>query len=135
MLAMYVVLESYLQMVCDYPEAYKDQPGFEFIKEVPTTWDETRVPTAKVNQWVTIARRKGTDWYVGTINNSQERQIQIPLSFLTKGNYTATIYSDATDAAQNPNHLVKQIQTVNASDTLMVHLIGDGGQVIRLRRE
>jgi alpha-glucosidase len=48
MLAMYVVLESYLQSLCDYPAAYEGQPGFSFLKEVPTTWDETRVLDAEV---------------------------------------------------------------------------------------
>ena len=56
MLAMYVVLESYLTMVCDFPEAYEGQPGFQFIEDVPTTWDETIVPAAKLHQYVTIAR-------------------------------------------------------------------------------
>ena len=40
MLAMYVVLENTLGMVCDNPEAYIGQPGFEFIQQIPTTWDE-----------------------------------------------------------------------------------------------
>lgn len=58
MLAMYVVLESYLGMICDTPEAYEGQPGFEFLKAVPTTWDQTVVPNASVNKYVTIARKR-----------------------------------------------------------------------------
>jgi alpha-glucosidase len=58
MLAMYVVLENYVQMVCDYPAAYEGQPGFEFIQAIPTTWDETKVPGAAVDEYLTIARRK-----------------------------------------------------------------------------
>ena len=55
-LAMYVVLENYLQMVCDYPDAYEGQPGFEFIKEIPTTWDEIKVQDAQIDSFLTIAR-------------------------------------------------------------------------------
>lgn len=60
---MYVVLESYLASLCDYPEAYEGEPGFEFLKEVPTTWDQIHVPDAEVGEYVTVARRKGADWY------------------------------------------------------------------------
>ncbi len=135
MLAMYVVLENYIGMVCDYPDAYRGQPGFYFLKAVPTTWDETRVPTAKVGEWVSIARRKGADWYVGSINNSRAREIKIPLSFLPEGDFAAEIYSDAPDAGGNPDHLIRQMQIVRASDTLTVHLASGGGQAILLHRK
>lgn len=58
MLAMYVVLESYLGMICDTPEAYEGQPGFEFLKAVPTTWDQTVVPNASVNEYVTTPAKR-----------------------------------------------------------------------------
>ncbi len=70
-------------MVCDYPEAYEGQPGFDFLREVPTVWDQTVVPGAEVGQWVCIARRKGKDWYIGAINNSKPRTVSIPLEFFT----------------------------------------------------
>lgn len=135
MLAMYVVLESYLSMVADYPAAYEGQPGFEFIKEVPTVWDETKVPDAEVNKYVTIARRKGSDWYVGIINNNDARTVQTPLNFLSEGNYLAELYTDATDVDQNPNHLTKLLKTVNNSDVITVKLAAGGGQVMRLIKQ
>lgn len=135
MLAMYVVLESYLSMVADYPAAYEGQPGFEFIKEVPTVWDETRVPNAEVDKYVTIARRKENDWYVGSINNSEAKTIQISLNFLSPGNYAAELYADADDVAENPNHLIKQVKTVNNSDVVTIKLAPGGGQVMRLIKQ
>ena len=105
-------LENYLQMVCDYPAAYEGEPGFEFIKQIPTTWDETKVLNAEVSNYITIARRKNNDWYVGTINNHEARQLTIPLSFLDEGNYTATIYTDADDVTTDPNHLKKETKQV-----------------------
>ena len=132
MLAMYVVLESYLSMVADYPAAYEGQPGFDFIKDVPTSWDETRVPDAKICQFVTVARRKGNDWYVGTINNSRARALQIPLSFLPEGSYEMELYSDASDVDVNPNDLIEQQKFVNNTDTVSVQLAGGGGAVMRL---
>jgi alpha-glucosidase len=135
MLAMYVVMESYLASVCDYPQAYEGEPGFEFLKVVPTTWDETIVPDAVVGEYVTVARRKGADWYVGSLNNSKSRTIKASLNFLSPGNYTAELYTDAEDAAKNPNHLTKQIKTVSSKDILTLKLAAGGGQVMRLVKQ
>jgi alpha-glucosidase len=135
MLAMYVVLESYLGMVCDDPTAYEGQEGFEFLRAVPTTWDETRVPVAIPGERVTIARRKGDEWWVGTINNGVGREVELRLDWLPEGvSYEATIYRDAPDAGAEPNHLVKEVRRVRAGDSVVLRLAPGGGQVMRLRR-
>lgn len=135
MLGMYVVLENYLQMVCDYPEAYEGQPGFEFIQQVPTTWDETKVPDAKVGEYITVARRKNNDWYVGSIANDAAHTITIPLNFLGNGKYTATIYKDANDTDVDPNHLIKEQKEVTSKDNLQINLAKGGGCVMYLKKE
>lgn len=134
MLAMYVVLENYLQMVCDYPAAYEGEPGFEFIRQIPTVWDETKVPVAELNKYITIARKKGDDWYVGTITNNDARTVQIPMSFLGAGNYTAEIYTDANDVTANPNHLKKEAKSITNKDTLTVAVAPGGGSVAHIRK-
>ena len=131
MLAMYVILENHMAMVCDEPEAYEGQAGFEFIKEIPTVWDETVVPGAAVGEWVSIARRKGTDWYVGTINNNKEKIVTIPLKFLSAGNYHATFYKDAADAVNHPNKLIKEEKTLTSADSILIDLHSGGGEVIK----
>ena len=135
MLAMYVVLESYLAMVCDYPAAYEGQPGFKFIEDVPTSWDETIVPDAQVHEFVTIARRKGNDWFIGTINNTKAKSIQISLKFLPAGKYTAEIYSDADDDFENPNHLLIAHKTLTSADTTTLSLAAGGGHAMRLVKQ
>ncbi|MDB5279641.1 MAG: glycoside hydrolase [Ferruginibacter sp.] len=132
MLAMYVILENHLSMVCDYPEAYEGADGFDFIRDVPTVWDSTVVPGAATGQWVAIARRKGTDWYIGTITNSTSRTITIPLNFLAAGKYNATIYKDGPNAVNNPNFLIIENKFVTASDKLEFNLPSGGGAVIKL---
>ncbi|HTK17876.1 MAG TPA: glycoside hydrolase family 97 protein [Mucilaginibacter sp.] len=132
MLGMYVVLENEQGMVCDFPDAYIGQPGFEFLQQVPLTWDETKVLNAKMSDYVTVARRKGDDWYIGTISNNTVHNIKTDLSFLPEGNYTADVYSDAPDADGNPNHLVKVVQQVNNKTILNTDLAAGGGQVMRL---
>src|SRR5215217_1339061 len=135
MLAMYVVLESYLSMVADYPDAYKGQPGFDFLRNVPTVWDETRVLNDEVGGYLTVARRKGTDWYVGTINNSMVRTLEIPLSFLPEGTYQAELYADGPETAQDPNKLIKTLKSVTKKDLITVKMEQGGGQVMRLLKQ
>ena len=81
MMAMYVVLESYLNMVADYPEAYEGEAGFDFISEIPTVWDETVVPESELESHVVIARRSGEEWYVGAINDSRKKLVSFSLDF------------------------------------------------------
>ena len=133
MLAMYVVLESALQLVSDAPANYEGQPGFEFIREVPTTWDETRVPQAVPDEYVVTARRKGDAWYVGAIGNHSERDITLPLDFLGEGEYTMELYTDADDTDSNPNHLEKRVLKVRNTDTIKVPLGGSGGFAASLK--
>jgi alpha-glucosidase len=134
MLAMYVVLENYLQMVCDYPEAYEGQPGFEFIKNVPTVWDETKVIDAKPGEFIVIARKKDNNWYVGAITNSHARNLEIAFSFLGEGHFDTELYSDADDVAVNPNHLNKEMLQLNSNSKLNLKLSAGGGAVIQLLR-
>ena len=134
-LALYVVYETPFQMVSDSPQAYRGQPGFEFIREVPTVWDETRVLAGRPGEWATIARRSGNDWYVGSINNWSARDVSLPLSFLGDGNYTADVYADAADAATEPKHLEISHKAVRKSDTLTFHLAPGGGVAIRIQQK
>ena len=132
-LAMFVVLENYLPMLADYPDAYRNQPGFDWLQTLPATWNETRVPAADINHYISTARRSGTDWFVGTLTNHEARTISVPLDFLPPGTFTAALYSDGPDAAQNPNALVQETRTVSRSDVLTVTLAAGGGHVMRLR--
>lgn len=134
MLGMYIVLENELPMVADFPDAYMGQPGFEFLKNVPNTWDETKVLNAKVSDYVTIARRKGDDWYVGTISGNTAYSLKTTLSFLPAGDYNAEIYSDAPDADNDPNQLVKVVRKVNSQSIINTDLAAGGGQVMHLYR-
>lgn len=135
MLAMYVVLESYLNMVCDYPAAYEGQPGFDFVKNVPAAWDETKVLNAKVGEYITIARRKNNEWFVGSITNDTAREISIPLDFLGEGEWTAEIYTDAADAGINPNHLDFETRSLQNSTTIKIQLAAGGGSAWRIWRK
>jgi alpha-glucosidase len=130
-LALYVVFDEPLAMVSDVPSAYANQPGFRFIKDVPTTWDVTKVLNGSPGEFVTIARRHGKEWYLGSLTNWSARELRIPLNFLGTGMYRAEIYEDAADANQNPKHVSIREQSVRSGDTLTLHLADGGGCAIR----
>jgi alpha-glucosidase len=130
-LAMYAVYESPFQMVSDTPKAYEDQPAFEFIKHCPATWDETRVLNGLPGEYVTIARRNGAEWFLGSMTNWSARKLELPLRFLGPGKYSAEIYADADDAAESPKNVSVRKQTVDATMTLTANLAPGGGYAVR----
>jgi alpha-glucosidase len=134
-LALYVVLESPLMMVSDYPEHYAGQHDFEFIKQVPVTWDEVRVLNGRPMENITVARRSGNDWYVGSITNWDARAVQVPLSFLGEGKYVAEIYADAPDAGTNATHTTFTKQPVDRSTVLDVRMASGGGNAIWIHKQ
>jgi alpha-glucosidase len=130
--ALFVVFESPFMMVADYPGAYEGQPELPFLSAVPASWDETRVLNAKVGDYITIARRHGKDWYVGSIAGSHGVQLDIPLEFLGAGDFKAETYSDAPDAGVHPMKTVVEQKSVTKATTLKAVLVSGGGQAIRI---
>jgi alpha-glucosidase len=131
--ALFVVFESPFQMLADDPGAYEGEKELEFLKAVPATWEETRVVNGVAGEYITVARRLGREWYLGSITDWNPRELEVPLRFLGAGEYIAETYSDAPDAAQNPKNSVREEKKVNASMTLNLKLAPGGGQAIRFR--
>jgi alpha-glucosidase len=117
----------------DQPAAYQGEPEVEFWHDLPTVWDETRVLTGEIGEYVTVARRTGDTWYVGAITNEQERVLQIPLDFLAEGtDYDAFICADG-DSSDNPRtHVAVRSLSLRAGDAIQARLAAHGGQGIRL---
>jgi alpha-glucosidase len=131
-LAMYVCFDNPNPMVADYPTAYENQPGFDFLKMVPTWWDETRVIVGDIGEVLVTARRKGSDWYLGCMSAKTARDLDVPLTFLGNGPYTASIWKDAPDAETDPNHLSNESAKLGSSDVVKVHVAMDGGFVVKI---
>ena len=138
-LAMYVTFYSPLQMAADLPEHYAQYPDLlQFIEDVPSDWEETRMLNGEIGEYVTIARKQrgGDEWFIGVITNEKERHLKVPLSFLPpKTPYVAECYGDAPNADWKTNPYAHQIEKrlVNRATGLSVHLAPGGGQAIRLR--
>ena len=136
-LALYVVLYSPIQMAADLPENYeKHMDAFQFIKDVPVDWAQTRVLNGEIGDYVTIVRkdRNGEGWYLGSVTDEHGRVLTVPLSFLDPGRtYTAQIYRDGDDAHWKtaPFAFVRETREVTSADTLLLRLAAGGGQAIR----
>ncbi|HSU61775.1 MAG TPA: glycoside hydrolase family 97 protein [Bryobacteraceae bacterium] len=130
-LAMYAIYEAPFQMVSDTPKAYEDQPAFDFIKHAPATWDETKVLDGLPGEFITVARRKGDEWFLGSMTNWSQREFDVPLTFLGPGRYTAEIYADAPDAGQYPKSVSVRKQTVDRDTKLNVKMAPGGGYAVR----
>jgi alpha-glucosidase len=130
-LALYVIFQTPFQMVSDSPQSYAGQPAFQFIKDVPVAWDATQVLNGRPGEFITIARRHGDEWYLGSMTNWTPRTIDLPLSFLGAGTYTAEIYADGSDAATQPQHVAIRRQEVKGTQSLTLHLAPGGGCAIR----
>jgi alpha-glucosidase len=132
-LAMYVVYESPLQMLSDSPSNYEREPeSLEFLRAVPSTWDETVPLDGKISELVVVARRSGKEWYVGAMTNWTERDIEIDLSFLPAGNFTMDAYQDGINADRMASDYKKTTSPVTKSTKLKVHLAPGGGYAARL---
>jgi alpha-glucosidase len=135
-LALYVVFDSPLQMLSDSPVAYRGQPGAEFLKAVPASWDETRVLDGKIGEYVVIARRRGADWFVGAITDAP-RKLTIPLAFAGPGTLEGTVYADVPETAQAPTRVgitpLRLTSTARAPGQLTLDLVQAGGAAVQLR--
>jgi alpha-glucosidase len=130
-LALYVVFQTPFQMVSDSPQAYTGQAAFQFIHDVPTQWDSMDVLNGEPGEFVTIARRHGKEWYLGSITNWTPRELRVPLDFLDPGRYTAEIYQDGVDAGTHPKDVTIKKQSVHKGEQLTLHLAAGGGCAIR----
>ena len=133
-LAMLVVYESPLLMICDDPAAYRGKPEFAFVRDVRTSWDETRVIHGEIGHFVTVARRSGGDWYLGAMTDWTAREIKVPLEFLGAGRFEADIYQDGQDADARPGEVTVLRKEVAAGGALTVRLAKGGGLAVRFRK-
>lgn len=135
-LALYVTLYSPLQMACDLPENYEKRLDvFQFIRDVPVNWDESRYLEAAIGDHLTIARRqKGTqNWFLGSITDENARQSNLELTFLSPGKtYEATIYADGPGAhwLDNPYPVSITRRTVRQGDLLSLPVAAGGGYAV-----
>ncbi len=134
-----VVFYSGLTVLPDAPEEYEKKADlFRFIEELPDSYDEIKVLGGTPDTYISLARRKGENWYIGSLTNRTGRTLKIPLTFLEKGKrYTVTFYEDAPDSHYLKNKEAYRIRSgkATADSTLTVTLAPGGGCGVSIRAD
>lgn len=131
-LAMYVVYESPLQMLCDNPSNYLKEPEcMEFLSSVPTVWDSTVVLTGKTGKYIAVARKSANEWFAGAMTDWNSRNLELDLSFLDDAKYSVEIWQDGVNAVRYASDYKKTGISAAKGDKLSVKLAPGGGWVAR----
>lgn len=132
-LALSVVYYSPLQYMYwyDKPSDSRDEPELKFFDDVYTVWDDTRVMEGEPGEYVTIARRHGDEWFVGSIANAA-RHAEISLDFLPEGKYVAEIYTDGDSSIPTRTKVNVSKADVTAKTVLKFDIRKSGGVAIRI---
>lgn len=134
-LALYMVLDSPLNMLCDSPSNYiEEQECTEFIAKVPTTWDETRILNAEMGKYIVTARRKGDAWYIGAITNWEHRELTVDLSFLSEGNYQIEQFADGINADRKGTDYRKETKSLPNDRKIKLVMQPGGGYAAKIQK-
>lgn len=132
-----LVIYTGLVTLPDAPEEYsKKLDLFEFLKLMPTTWDDTKVLNSKIGSYITTARRSGDTWFVASVNDQSERTLDVALDFLDLNTtYMVTLYQDAPDSHGVKNPEVYEIitRTVKQGDVIAAKMAVGGGHAMILK--
>lgn len=135
-LAEYVIFFSPLNMLCDSPTHYDKEPECtDFISSVPVVWDETLPLEGKIGEYVAVARRSGSDWYVGVTTDWNARTMDLDLSFLGKGSFKADVFKDGPNAYKMAQDYVKTTFDIPLNNHLTINMAPGGGFVMKITKK
>jgi alpha-glucosidase len=126
-LAQFVIYDSPFLVACDHPKNYYGQVGEDFLKQVKSVWDDTKVLNGSVSEYITMARRSENRWFVGSMTNSFERELEIKLDFLSEGNYKMISFSDTEKTKENAEIAEQKETTVKKGDSVKIKMVPGGG--------
>ena len=106
----------------------------QLLGSIPTTWDETLIPDARLGEYIITARKKGDDWYIGAMTNWTPRSLDLRLDFLAAGEYTATVCEDGINADRYPSDYVLSTKTLRKGESIKINMAPGGGWLLRLRK-
>lgn len=133
-LSMFIIYYGALQMLCDSPTAYEKEPDYlSFLSKIPTVWDETYPLDSKVGEFVSVARRKEKEWYVGGMTNWEERNFSLELDFLEPNmTYEVEIFCDGVNADRVGSDYLISRKRVREGERIDINMVSGGGFAMRL---
>ncbi len=134
-MALFVLYNEPLKMLCDAPSVYEREPEVTgFIAKIPTVWDDTKVLEAKFGEYIVTARKTGNTWYVAGITDETSREINIDLSFLGEGTFTAEIIRDGANSAHVGIDYKMEKKQIRKDSKLVIPMAGAGGFVLSINK-
>jgi alpha-glucosidase len=131
-LALSVVFESGIQHLADRPSGYYDLPDAArtYLKEVPNTWDNTKLLDGYPGRDIVIARQKGNQWFIGGINAENiEKGKLLKFDFLPGDiKYKLTLITDGI----HDKDLRTQYLVIDNSSSISINMLRRGGFVASL---
>lgn len=116
-----------------HPDKYeKEQECTDFISAIPTVWDHTIVLNGEIGQYISTARKKGETWYLGTLTNWEARKLDLDLSFLGSGDYTAEIYEDGINANKIASDYKKKRIDIPFNRKITIAMAQGGGVAMKI---
>ena len=132
-LAEYVVFESPLNMLCDSPANYRQEPECtDFIARIPTVWDETRAVDGDISHYIVMARRKAGTWYVGALSDWDGKRMEVDLGFIPKGKYMMEIFRDGANASRHGTDYKREVLPLPDSRKITIRMASGGGWAARI---
>ena len=133
-LSMFVIYDSPMQFFSGNPSQGMMEPEFmKLLGNIPTTWDETIIPDAKLGEYIITARKKGLDWYIAAMTNSSARTLELKMDFLGDGNFEAEICEDGVNADRYPSDYLIRSMTISPGDSVKIKMASGGGWLMRLK--
>ena len=131
--AMYTLFDAPLQMLADAPSKYmKEQETTDFIRQIPTVWDEVVAIGGELGAYAAVAKRKGQTWYLAAMTDWQPRTITIPLTMLGDGRHQAEIFADGVNAHRAGRDYKKGSVQLDGTPVTL-HLAPGGGWVLSVK--
>ena len=128
-LSKFVIYDSPLTVMCEHPKYVLGQPGADFLKIVPTVWDDTRFLDGYPGEYIVMTKRSGKQWFIGAMNNCMKRVVEIETSFLPAGEYEFEYWADAKNADKKPTEVSKKKVRFVAGKSLSIKMVSGGGYV------
>lgn len=135
-LAEYVIFESPINMLCDSPTNYlKEEECTNFIAAIPTVWDETVLLPGEIGQYIAIARRKGSVWYIGALTNWDARELSLDLSFLGNKSVKAEVFKDGKNAEKVGKDFKREFINLDPTKPFHINMASGGGFIMKVENK
>ncbi|MDR2038950.1 MAG: glycoside hydrolase family 97 protein [Bacteroidales bacterium] len=112
----------------DTPADFGDEPELVFFDELYAVWDDTKVLEGSIGEYISMARRKGNKWFVGSITNNDPRKFEFSFDFLDPDKkYELRLFTDGGEKIKTRTHVAIETKSVTYKSKLKLDLLPRGG--------